>query len=107
MTPDDGAAETNANGVEQFGAADFVVLVGREASDDEIAVLAENEKAVAVLGDEGGAFVGAATVAVLSVDGFRGGPQSFAGVNAHGAKDAVAVDAVGDFVFDEGCAADR
>src|SRR5581483_2497884 len=101
MAPDDGPAETDADGIEELGAADFVVFLGRESGNHQIAVLAKNEEAITVLGDESGPLVRAALVAILTVDGPGRRPQPFAGIDPHGAKDAVAVDAVGDAILDE------
>src|SRR5262245_26214038 len=46
VTPHDLAPQTDANGLQQLGSAHFVVLLGRQVGDDQVAVLAEEEEAI-------------------------------------------------------------
>src|SRR5262249_58213021 len=99
MTPDYLAAQTDAHRVQQFRPAYFVVLLRREPGNHKVAVLAEDEKAVAVLGDKRGSFERAAFFPGLAVHRPGSSPEAFSGSNAHGSEDADAVDAVGDAVL--------
>lgn len=56
VTPYDLATEAETHGVQQFGPVDFVVLFRAQAGNNRVAVLAEDEESVAVLGNERRAF---------------------------------------------------
>ena len=97
-----GRPQSLVGGLEQVGAADFLVAARAELGDDQVALFVEEEEAVAVLHDE----------RIGPADGFAGGgglegfPDALAGLRLQAAQLAVAADAVNVAVFEEGRAHD-
>src|SRR5262249_40407512 len=106
MAPNHLAAQTDTYRIQQLCPAYFVVLLRREPSDHKVAVLAEEEEAIAILGHERSSFH-RASFSLLAIHRLGSAPQAFPSSDAHGSKDAVPVDAVSYAVFDKRRAAHR
>src|SRR5439155_12452610 len=98
MAPDQVATKRVAGRLQNLGATDFLIALGRELGDDEMACLAGQEAAVAVLHDEGGA-VGKR----LAARGWRESlPEALAGFQLDGPQLALhAATTVNHAVFQE------
>src|SRR5690606_7254379 len=107
VAPDHPATEADADWGEQPSAAHLVVPFRRESGDYEVAVLAEQEEAVAVAGYERRAFVRTSVLVVASIHRLGRRPQSLPGGDAHRTEQAIPVDAVGDPILYEGSTTDR
>src|SRR5439155_7016919 len=81
VRPDDRPAEGVVGRVDQVSAADLVIALGTQAGDDQVAVVVEEEKAVAVLDDEHVTAIG-----LLAVVGLVGRPDALARVHFHAAE---------------------
>src|SRR5262245_5979503 len=81
MAPDHRPPKALGRGLQEVGPADLLVLLGRQASDHQVARLAEQEVAVALLRQKGGAVRGAAVAACRRLKRL---PEPLARVELHG-----------------------
>src|SRR5690349_24648635 len=89
MRPDDGPAGIAVDRIDQVRAAEFLVFLGRELRDDEVALLAEDEAAVAVFDHEG-----VAPALGLAAGRHEGFPEALARLQLQAAELAIAARAV-------------
>src|SRR6516165_395911 len=96
MRPDHTPSRHRIGGLENIGPADFLVFLWRQASNDQIASLVEEENPVP-LGNQ----KGVAPAERFTHNWFVSLPNAFAGVGFDAAQFAVAAHAIDMAVFDE------